>query len=55
MDIDGQIYVRRILFIRFFRISPFFPLSIEFTLLIVLPVSVSAKTVTLRYFTSIKM
>ena len=57
MDIDGQIFVRRILFIfiRSLRISLFFPLSIEFTLLIVISVSVSAKTVTLRYFTALKM
>ena len=55
MNIDGQIFVRKILFIRSLRISPFFPLSIEFTLLIVFPVSVSAKTATLRYFTSLKM
>ena len=58
MDIDGEIFVPRILFIRSLRISPFFPLSIECTLLIVFPVSVSAvsaKTVTLRYFTSLKL
>ena len=55
MHIDGQIFVRRILFIRSLRLSPFFPLSIEFTLFIVIPVFVSAKTVTLRYFTSLKM
>ena len=29
MDIDGQISVRKILFIRSLRISPFFPLSID--------------------------
>ena len=48
MDIDGHKFVRRILFIRSFHISPFFPLSIEFTLFIVFPESVSARAVALR-------
>ena len=30
MDIDGLIFVRRILFIRSLRISPFFPLNLPY-------------------------